>query len=345
MKHFLLKASLFIIPFFALCLYIKFWEEPQWTGDLGRLGKIPFGSLTPIQDNDTIENYVVNCKSIEELGNAKNITIGDSFSQQEKGYQLYLGNIINDTIYNIRFNNLNPEESAIYLIKNNKIPNCKHLIIESVERSCIWRLNNIKFSICNYDSLSILKEETHISKFMTLTDIASYIRLKFSYKCPFSTVELSKPLFSHPTFHSSLVFLDSKNDSDLSFINYNDSLYTKAIDNIIRLHTLAKQQNINLIYLIAADKYDVYSEYIKNNPFPVNLTLDKFKIDENWFINSKAIFQRHLQLGIKDIYYVNDTHWSPVGAQIVGEYIGSIIQDIHCYKYPYYQISLAYTKK
>jgi hypothetical protein len=184
--------------------------------------------------------------------------------------------------------------------------------------------------ICAHEgTLIYLPSDVEYTAYWEQTDIASYIRLKFSYKCPFSTVELSKPLFSHPTFHSSLVFLDSKNDSDLSFINYNDSLYTKAIDNIIRLHTLAKQQNINLIYLIAADKYDVYSEYIKNNPFPVNLTLDKFKIDENWFINSKAIFQRHLQQGMKDIYYVNDTHWSPIGAQIIGEYIGNIIQDIH----------------
>jgi hypothetical protein len=110
---------------------------------------------------------------------------------------------------------------------------------------------------------------------MSLTDIASYIRIKFGYDCPFTTVELSKPLFTHNKFHSSLVFLNSKTDSDLSFTKYNDSLYTKAIENIIRLHNLAKHHDINLIYLIAADKYDVYSEYIKNNPFPVNLTLDK----------------------------------------------------------------------
>lgn len=326
MRRFLLKASLFIIPFFALCLYIKFWEEPKWSGDLGRLGKIPFGLLNHIYDNDTIDNYVINCNSIDEIKNAKNITIGDSFSQQDKGFQQFLGNTLKDTIYNIRFNKLDPEESALYLIENNYIPNCKNLIIESVERSCIKRLNAIQFNKCIYDSITVCKRyiTTDKHKFMSLTDIASYIRLKFGYECPFSTVELTKPLFSHPKFHSSLVFLNSKNDSDLSFINYNDSLYTKSIDNIIRLHTLAKQHNIDLIYLVAADKYDVYSEYIKNNPFPVNLTLDKFKIDENWFINSKAIFQRHLQQGVKDIYYVNDTHWSPIGAQIVGEYIGNI---------------------
>lgn len=329
MKRFILKLSLFIIPFFVLCIYIKFYEEPKWTGDLGRLGKIPFGQLTAIQYNDTIENYVVNCKSIEELRNAGNITIGDSFSQQKKGYQLYLGNIIKDSIYNIRFNNLSPEESAIYLLKNNHIPHCKFLIVESVERSCIWRLNAIESNNCNYDSISIWKEDTHNSKFMSLTDIASFIRLKFGYERPYSVVELKQPLFTHPTFHSSLVFLNSKDDSDLSFAIYQDSLYIKAINNIIKLHNLAKQQNIVLIYLIAANKYDTYSNYIKNNPFPTDSTLYKFIIDDDWFINSKAIFQNHLNQGIKDIYYVNNTHWSPIGAQIVGEYVGNIIQNIH----------------
>lgn len=331
MKRFLIKSSIFFFPFLIICIYVYVYEQSEWTGDLGRLGKIPFGLLQPIVNNDTIDNYVINCNSIDEIKNAKNITIGDSFSQQDKGFQQFLGNTLKDTIYNIRFNNLDPEESALYLIENNYIPNCKNLIIESVERSCIRRLNAIQFNKCIYDSITVCKSNitTDKHKFMSLTDIASYIRLKFGYDCPFSIVELTKPLFSHPTFQSSLVFLNSKNDSDLSFINYDDSLYTKSIDNIIRLHTLAKQQNIDLIYLIAADKYDVYSEYIKNNPFPINQTLDKFKIDENWFINSKAIFQRHLQQGVKDIYYVNDTHWSPIGAQIVGEYIGNIIQNIH----------------
>lgn len=71
--------------------------------------------MDTISSNETIENYLVRCKSIKEIMNAKNITIGDSFSQQEEGYQLYLSNIIQDQIYNIRLNNLSPEENAIYL--------------------------------------------------------------------------------------------------------------------------------------------------------------------------------------------------------------------------------------
>jgi hypothetical protein len=325
MKRFILKSSVFIIPFFALCIYIKFYEEPKWTGDLGRLGKIPFGLLDTISSNEIIENYVVRCKSIKEIINAKNITIGDSFSQQEDGYQLYLSNIIQDSIYNIRLNNLSPEENAIYLLKNNYIPHCKYLIIESVERSCIERLNNLKFNTCKHDSITIRKENIQNSKFMSLTDIASFMRLKLGYKRPYSVAKLTRPLFTHQTFHSSLVFLNSKYDSDLSFIKYQDSMYLKAINNIIKLHDLAKEQNVHLIYLIAANKYDTYSKYIKNNPFPTDSTLNKFIINDDWFINSKKIFQNYLDQGVNDIYYVNDTHWSPIGAKIIGEYIGDII--------------------
>ena len=39
------------------------------------------------------------------------------------------------------------------------------------------------------------------------------------------------------------------------------------------------------------------------------------------YINSKEVLAKHLEAGEKDIYFVDDTHWSPYGAKIVAEEI------------------------
>ena len=68
--------------------------------------------------------------------------------------------------------------------------------------------------------------------------------------------------------------------------------FYNAIKNLNKLHYLALERGVNLIYLISADKYDVYSEYVIDNPFPSNPTLEYFNnIDTTWLINSKRILQ------------------------------------------------------
>ena len=68
--------------------------------------------------------------------------------------------------------------------------------------------------------------------------------------------------------------------------------------NIINLNnnlaTILKRRNINLYFMLAFDKYNLYSKYIVNNKDGVST-----------FIDTKAIDR-----GIKDIFYADDTHWS-----------------------------------
>ena len=85
--------------------------------------------------------------------------------------------------------------------------------------------------------------------------------------------------------------------------------------------------------MVAADKYDMYYDYIEDNPYPRNPSFDYFiNYDTTVFINTKTLLLPYLQQEIKDIYRVNDTHWSPIAAKIVGEHIASIINNYIDYK-------------
>ena len=74
---------------------------------------------------------------------------------------------------------------------------------------------------------------------------------------------------------------------------------------------------------MAADKYDVYQEFAVENRFPVKTLLDDFACHESnpYFVNTKTVLVEKARQGVKDLYYADDTHWSPIGAKIVAEEI------------------------
>ena len=69
----------------------------------------------------------------------------------------------------------------------------------------------------------------------------------------------------------------------------------------------------------AVDKYNLYSPYITSNNYAKSMffeyldTLPKDYI----FINSKKILSEQLEKGEKDIFYVDDTHWSYKASNIL----------------------------
>ncbi len=90
------------------------------------------------------------------------------------------------------------------------------------------------------------------------------------------------------------------------------------------LNTAAKilhDKNIKLLFLACPDKFDLYYPYIKDtkgrpeNPlFPEML---KVSPKHYTFIDSRKILRDALERGEKDLYWLNDTHWSWKGAELV----------------------------
>lgn len=75
------------------------------------------------------------------------------------------------------------------------------------------------------------------------------------------------------------------------------------------------------------DKYDLYYDYItdKHN-FTKPVFFDNFeKLNKEYiYINSKEILTKELDRK-KDIYYFDDTHWSPIAAQLMAQEIKKVI--------------------
>ncbi len=330
MKRFAAKFILFFgVLLFGIAYYV-IYVQSEISGDLGRLGQIPFGktNISNTQQHKFVSNFsdsIVECLPQDTI-----LTIGDSFSQQGiKGYQQMLGNKLSQHIINIPRHNGSPEQTFIRLINNKNLLPHSTVIIESVERAFVKRLANLNFE--DTASVCIKKNNnTETTQNVSLEDYASWIRLRMGYKNPVSHCKLHKDCFSQRFYSNDLYFYNSEwdNDGDFQFLQLDSVIYTKALANLHLLKQMAETNNITMIYVVAADKYDVYTPYIVDNAYPQNPTMNYFAdLDTTWFVDTKRLLQPYIEAGMKDVYYVNDTHWSPVGAKIVGEHIATMLSN------------------
>ena len=96
-----------------------------------------------------------------------------------------------------------------------------------------------------------------------------------------------------------------------------DDEYSKVANNLNKLFELAKERKISLLILIAADKYDTYSIWISDE-HDDNPTFSRIPNNPNVFI-TKYCLQDAISNDVMDVYKLNDTHWSVIGADIVAD--------------------------
>jgi hypothetical protein len=81
--------------------------------------------------------------------------------------------------------------------------------------------------------------------------------------------------------------------------------------------------------LVAGDKYDLYQDYIIDNPYPaktLNEDLQQWLAPElDHFVFSKQVLLPYVKQGVKDVYLFNDTHWSPASSRLIA---GEIIKKL-----------------
>lgn len=258
------------------------------------------------------------------------LTIGDSFSNAVTGgknpyYQDYLATKYNLNILNI-MNITNKQhklfETIVSLYNNGwlQVHKPKLIIIESAQRGVYERFahdfdwKDKKFNI----KPLIIPAKTKDSHIPNLKPIntANYKFLFYGIKYHFTNraqkdvvkLALNKPLFSTPTYKTSLLF----HYSDVQYIKNDKKLVMKINDNFNRLARKLKALNIKLLFLVAPDKYDIYYPYIKKNPFQENKffsLIDPLK-KEYLFIDTEHILRDKLVHNMLDVYYSDDTHWS-----------------------------------
>ena len=138
-------------------------------------------------------------------------------------------------------------------------------------------------------------------------------------------VKLTNSLFTGNN-KSRLLF----HEDDLRALRYNNDI--ALIDNLNRvLNSLSEQlkkRGITLISLPCPDKYDLYHDFMvdhKRYPRPLFFDLMEPLSKKYIYVDSKALFRSQVSVQ-PDIYFYDDTHWSPVGASMIAKKIMELIR-------------------
>lgn len=337
MKRFLKKLSVFCIPLLVLIAWYVYVVANK-TGDLGNLGMIPFGNYEVGTIPDFTDYY--DAFSIDEAQNAEIVVLGDSFTNKNiNSYMNYLGHALGMKVCHLYIDEqkINPCAAANQLIDNDLLQNCKILVVESVERHSIWRLRDcfkdvsLVFVEKSYDS----PQRFDLSKYLSLNNLSSLVKLSLNIDNPVGKLQLDNNYFTNRR-SDKLYFYASKNDggSDLWYLNYDEGAFANAKNNLLKLREKAVEKGIDFYFIMPADKFDMYYEKIifgsTKSIFPQNPTFYYFSdLDTTWYLSGKQILTPYLEDGVKDIYLVNDTHWSRIGAEIVGQHLARLIELQH----------------
>lgn len=350
MRKLIYKTILFVAPFILLyCFNCIFYGKDK--GDLIRLGNMYWNpakrsSLSILYGKFGKELRFQNLAKIyPDLKKSYDIiSIGDSFSNQaEAGYQNGLAH--NDyTLLNIDFTMLgmNPVQALVDLLNGDFFDSVTtdYVILQTVERFAIERCEQIDLENSIYTN--------------ELEDkVKNYTLVKAQPR--------RMPFFSHdmldmPCLNIHYIFNEKPRRSDVFNANTTEYLFSikkkkiiyyfddykriekkndpdsakKVVDTINEISDRLAERNIKLIVLIAPDKYDIHYPWLLNKGryiepvfFHNYAKLDKRYID----IPAYTILSDAIKRGEKDIYFYEDTHWSPIAAQYVAEEIARQIEE------------------
>ena len=321
MRRFVIKYLAYFLPFLLLC-GVAYYVEVSATGDLGRLGKIVCGGY------DGSGEDVDSCRTVEMwdfdgLDTCEILTIGSSFSQRgAEGYQHFLSQQLGRPVCNLNmgrhFSDNSQEFVASHLLSHGMLPRCKVLIVEDVERYVVSRLRYYPYEALKYKN-TITAHGRHRFDLYTVT---SNLRLCMGVDQPVLRADLDGSLFQHEKQGTRLYF----DYEDLDFDKLAETDYCEATKHLMQLHDYATQNGVKLVFIVAADKYDAYSSHILHNKYPTNPTMDYFAhCDTSWYLDTKALLTPYIDKGVKDIYKLDDSHWSARGASIVARKLATMV--------------------
>lgn len=336
MRRFLIKISYTVLPLwlvlFCAGLVYKFRVEPNLSGDLGRLGKFAFGhEYKQALDSNLLKECWVDDFNGKPAKGYRVITIGDSFSQQGKaGYQNYLGYFLKCRVLNIRpGDGVSPERLALTLLRTGWLREMSPgvVVVETVERHWVENLFALDFS--GYPSeaaarkLIYRKKQADIPKSADcLYETVYWMRLRLKIDDPVKKVELNRELFSH--FDDELYFYYA----DLQRTSMRKKEKEKVYAVLDSLEQEFRQQGIQLVYTVAADKYDVYQPFVKDNTYPACNQLDSLPgaRTPSYLVNTAKILRPLVRKGVKDVYIATDSHWSYIASEAVAGEIAAYLR-------------------
>lgn len=307
-------------------------EEPMYIGDLARLSY-----QTDLIDLKKGENTLSkqHLEGAEYKGQKIDVlTIGDSFSNgggsgENAFYQDYVATINDFNVLNIRrlsFAGKGVPNTFFALYNSGVLDQIKpRIVLLSIgSRDLAHRFGGVLDWEYDPGSQAILDEikemkprdlSEHQLKDIPIVNTANMKLPFYSALYKFTPcvkqvcrLPLTESLFTVKADKEILIY--KKSLSDLYKSTPENIL--KANENLNRIAKMLKQKGIKMYFMPAVNKYDLYSNFIADNPYPKDPLFDLLKPlkKEYTMINTKEILLPMLMKGEKDVFYVDDTHWS-----------------------------------
>ena len=334
MKKFLIKLSYTVLPvfllLFGLTAYLNLYIRPQATGDLGRLAFVMVGEEygKSIEQNELKEKLFNNVRETEDLRNihVNVLTIGDSFSQQEQaGYQNYMPQE-GLTVANTRRGLYDsPIQYAWNLLDAGVVDstNIDVMVVEVGERDLSLRIDNFSIDKVEvgepYSPDDGGEENIFDVSQWSLLRTRDFLMYRYAGRNPVYDVELDRDFF------------DSREPRKLYFycadVTNGMSIEVSILPKIKKVFDLltskAHERGFDLILMVPVDKYDLYQDYIVNNPYDhpkrINEEVRELFGDRLEVMLCKYTLLPLLENGEKDVFLFDNSHWSYKGSQAVGK--------------------------
>lgn len=341
MKKFLLKISYTLLPLWLIMVglvsYVSLYICPNISGDIGNLALIPFGKeYDTFLEQSMLKDTLF--KTIDKTDDLKNIhvdvlTIGDSFSQQSNGgYQNYLASKGLSVANCYRHLYSSPLQFAYNIMQGSFIDSSqvKVLVVESVER-------DFQGVVKEFDTEKTIIPKSHTNhrgnvnkNEWSLARTRDFFFYKMGMDNPIYSAKLDKKYFSS-NYPQDLYFYYSDVENEMSIRKSNEEIVRKVF---MTLSNKAEEKGIQLIMMIAVDKYDLYQNHIVNNPWPiktVNEDIEKILGKRQDVLLAKKVLLPLVEKGEKDVFKFNDTHWSyKASASVANELYKRIITNHWC---------------
>lgn len=340
-KKYIKLLSLTMILFISYHLVIWFFFtskvlDPKNNTSIGDLGRMSY--QTQMLHNRELKYTLDKSHIYKDTYKEQKIdilTIGDSFSRGGGGgtnpyYQDFISTKYNKNILNIApYGKYNSLETIISLYNSGELERLKPkiIIVESVVRITPKRYGE-KLNMNISDAKLIVQ-----SKFLSPEILPSvYLINTANYKLPFYSIkyhfnnnafknvykfDLTKKLFTKNNGKKVLIYKD-----DIALISQFTIKNIETINsNFNKVAKLLQELNIKLFFMPAPDKYDLYSNFIVDNKYQKNPFFDTIReLDKEYiFIDTKSILLKLLDNGVKDVYWIDDTHWTQKASEAISK--------------------------
>ncbi|ABB32562.1 hypothetical protein GeomeDRAFT_1903 [Geobacter metallireducens RCH3] len=253
------------------------------------------------------------------------LTIGDSFSQGAAGgrnryYQDYMASLSGVSVLNVgQYRGIDSITTVSIWCNNGYLDRLKprYVLIEAAE----------KFSFDEFaqpiDFSRILSEE-QLKGYRAKGGAGQMPEVSFINTGNFKFIlyNLLYPISDH-AFVGKVHVRHLKGDlfttaepSTLLFLKYKKFATADQIEALNRnLNTLSDklaQKGIRLCFMPVVDKYNLYSEFIVDNPYPTSDFFEKLRpLPKRYiFVDTKKVLLDEVRRGEKDVFYADDTHWN-----------------------------------